>query len=101
MTCSRATLRCSATCVSRAVCLPCPRPLPLGAIQAHLALEGRHRTHRLFQHLRRCPSCGCHRVLVLFCPCPEQPPQYHLHCHQIPYVFHLFSHFCRTSCCQI
>ena len=90
MTCLRATPRSSATCISRAVCLPCPRSLSQGTIQAHLALEGRHKAHCLHQHLRRCPSCGCHRVLFLFCPCPAQPPQRRQHCHQILYVLHKY-----------
>ena len=96
MTCSRATHRCSATYISRAVCPPCHRPLPLGlgAIQAHLVLERRHKAHCLRQHPRRCPSCSFHSVLFLFCPCPAQPPQHRLR-HQILYVFPLLS---RVTC---
>src|SRR5258707_10712948 len=102
MTCLRAMPRSSATgtYISRAVCLHCLRPLLLGTVQAQLALERRHKAHCLHQHLCQCPSCVCHSLLLLFCPCPARPPQYRVLRHQSPYVFPLFSVLSLCSPCR-
>jgi hypothetical protein len=91
MTCSRARLRYIATHISRTPCQLRPR-LPLGAIPACLALEGRRKHHCLRRHHRQCLSRGCcHSRLFLFCQCPAQAPRYRLRRHHAQYVFPLFS----------